>query len=389
MNLNIVLQKAWHILWSYHALWLFGAVLALVGVNTIYPIIGQNWENNNQWTRIKLSEGTTIRVPGADLTIDLTAPGGVRVITQEGLTWHEFNDLVDLLDREVSINLWAILIESAVILGILLLFGVLARYITETALIRMVNETEETGRRLSVWEGLRRGFSFRAGRLFLLDLVVGVLTALAFIVVFGLAIAPLLLAIGSHEVILITIGVGTFGLLVLAFFMWLAVSAVLSLVLQTIRRLCVLEQQSLRASIRQGIILTKHHLKEVGPLWLVWMSVRLIWVPLLVPVMILLVPFLMLTIPLGVALGGAPAALVAGFTALFMEGYTPWIMGILAGLPIFIVVMISPILFVSGLIQVYLSSVWTLAYRDLKAMELPVQVPASQAQVLPAPGSTE
>ena len=187
-----------------------------------------------------------------------------------------------------------------------------------------------------------------------------------------LAAAPLLLAVGSHEAILITVGVGTFGLLVLAFFLWLAVSAVLSLVLQTIRRLCVLEQQSLRASIRQGIILTKHHLKEVGPLWLVWMSVRLIWVPLLVPVMILLVPFLMLTIPLGVALGGAPAALVAGFTALFMEGYTPWIMGILAGLPIFIVVMISPILFVSGLIQVYLSSVWTLAYRDLKAMELPV-----------------
>jgi hypothetical protein len=56
-----------------------------------------------------------------------------------------------------------------------------------------------------------------------------------------------------------------------------------------------------------------------------------------------------------------------------MEGATPWIMGLLVGLPIFIVVMLSPILFVSGLVEIYKSSIWTLAYRDLKAMELTAQ----------------
>jgi hypothetical protein len=212
---------------------------------------------------------------------------------------------------------------------------------------------------------------------------------LAFIVVFGLAVVPLLLAIGSHEAILITIGVGTFGLLILAFFLWLAVSAVLSLVLQTIRRACVLEKQSLLASIRQGIMLTKHHLKDVTPLWLVWMGLRLIWVFLVVPIMLLFIPFLLLTIPLGALLGGGPAALVAGITALFIDGATPWIMGALVGLPIFIVVMIAPILFISGLVEIYKSSIWTIAYHHLKAIELPVQVPVSPAQVLPAPGSAD
>jgi hypothetical protein len=394
MNLNTILKKSWQMLWNYKALWLFGAILALVGANTIslsfWPEwLNNDWENNNQWTKIKLSEATTLRIPGADMTIDLTAPGGVRIIPPEGITWREFINLVEELDQEASINLWPILIESAVILGILLLLGMFARYITETALIRMVDETEGTGRRLSLWEGFRRGFSFRAGRLFLLDLAISLLAALVFILVFGLAIAPLLLAIGSREAILITIGVGTFGLLVLVSFLLLAIGAVLSLVLQPIRRACVLEQQSLLASIRQGVMLAKHHMKDVGSLWLVWMSLRLIWVFLIVPVIILFIPFLLLTIPLGALLGGGPAALVAGITALFMDGYTPWIMGALAGLPIFIVVMISPILFVSGLVEVYMSSIWTLAYRDLKVMEHQVQEPIPQAQVLPARGSAD
>src|SRR5512136_1219285 len=137
MNLTTILKKAWQILWNYRALWLFGAVLALVGAHMIILNPWPDWENNDQWTRIKLSNTTTIRVPGADVTIDLTAPGGFRIINENGITWHEFNDLFDLLDREASIDLWPILIEFVIMMGILLLFGTLARYVTETALIRM------------------------------------------------------------------------------------------------------------------------------------------------------------------------------------------------------------------------------------------------------------
>jgi len=222
MNLNMVLLKAWKVLWNYRALWLFGAVLALVGAYMINPGPWFDRRNNDQWTMIKISDTTTIRIPGANLTVDLTDPAGVRIIPQDRVSWSEFRALVEQVDREASINLWPILIEFAVILAISILLGTTLRYIAETAVIRMVNEVEKAGRRLNVWEGLRSGWSAQAWRLFLLDLVIGVLALLALIVVFGLAITPLLLAFGSQEIILITAGVGTFGLLLLVTLLWLA-----------------------------------------------------------------------------------------------------------------------------------------------------------------------
>ena len=66
----------------------------------------------------------------------------------------------------------------------------MARYIAETALIHMVNETAQDGKRLRVCEGLRRGWSFGAGRIFLLDLASRILVGVIFTGAFGLAIAP-------------------------------------------------------------------------------------------------------------------------------------------------------------------------------------------------------
>jgi hypothetical protein len=389
MNIQSILNKALHMLWHYRALWLFGAVLALVGATTVYPGPWLDRENNDQWIKIKLSEYTTLQVPGADMTIDFTAPGRVRITTPDSTSWREFRQVVDQLDREASIKLWPILIEFAVILAVLLLLGAFARYVTETAVIRMVDETEKTGVPLSLWEGMRRGFSFRAGRLFLLDLAVGVLAIVAFIIVLGISIAPVLLASGGQEAVLITAGVGMLGLIILGFYLWLAASAILSVVMQPIRRFCVLEDQGLLASVRQGITLTKHHMKDVVPLWLIWMGIRLLWVPLGILILILLAPIFLLTTLAGVAMGGVPAALVAAIANLFVGGVTPWIMGALAGVPIFIVVMISPMLFVSGLVEIYKSTIWTLAYRDLRALESTVQVPVSQAPLAVAHGTAD
>jgi hypothetical protein len=389
MNLNTVLQKAWQMLWYYRALWLCGAILALVGASTITPYPGIQRQDYNQWTQIKLSETTTLRVPGADMTIDLTAPGGIRLITPDGASWSEFRQLVDVLNREASIDLWPILIELAMILVVSLLLGLAARYVAETALIRMVDEAEETGRRLSTWEGLRRGFSFRAWRLFLLDLAIGVLAAVAFIVVFGLAVAPVLLAIGSHEAIIITAGMSTFGLLILGIYLWLVAGTLLSLFLQPVRRACVLEDKKLLASIRTGFAITRRHLKEAGLVWLIWLGLRVLWIPIGALIIVFLVPVLLLTILAGLALGGIPAALVAAVAGQITSGTTAWILGSLAGLPIFIVVMISPILFVNGLFEIYLSSIWTLAYRELRTMEGAVPEPAPQAPLVPAAGAAD
>jgi hypothetical protein len=196
---------------------------------------------------------------------------------------------------------------------------------------------------------------------------------------------PFLFSKGRDGVFLNIIELSTWVFIVLGILFWLVVRAVLSMVLQPLRRACVLEKQGLLASIIHGIKLTLHHFTEIAPLWLIWMGIRLIWVPFMVPVMILFVPFLLLTIPLGTALGGAPAAFVAAIAYGFMDGATPWILGIIAGLPIFILVVISPLLFLSGLVEVYLSSIWTLGYRDMNAMDQNVQEPIIETQALAAP----
>ena len=175
-------------------------------------------------------------------------------------------------------------------------------------------------------------------------------------------------------------------LLALAGFLWMAASTVLSLVLQPIRYACVLEDRSLTASVREGFRMTKHHLKEFGLLWLIWMGIRILWAPLGILAVILIAPVLLLSVLTGVVAGGVPAALVGAFSNLFTGGATPWIMGALAGVPVFTVVTLSPILFVSGLVEIYKSSLWTLGYRELKAMERPVKATATQAGVIPAQG---
>jgi hypothetical protein len=389
MSINTILKKAWGMLWQYRALWLFGAILALVGTSLIPFDPSPDDENDVEWIKIQITDSFILKVPGWDTTIDFTAPEGVRITTPHRTSWREFNDLVDELDRDVSINLWPILIELIAILSISLLLGLVARYVAETAVIRMVNESEETGKRLSVRDGLRSGFSRQAGRLFLLDLIISTLAVLAFSVVFGLAVTPILLAIGSHEAILITVGVGTLGLLILAGYLWMAAIAVLSLVLQPIRRACVLEDQGLWASIRQGLRLTKDHLKETGLVWLVWMGIRLMLLPVGALILILLAPLLLLTLLGGVVIGSVPAVLVALCSDLFLSSATAWIMGALVGLPIFVLVMISPIPLVFGLVEVYLSCIWTLAYRDLRALRQPVQAPAPQPQIAPAPEAAD
>jgi hypothetical protein len=388
MDLMKVLQKAWHMLWSYRAIWLFGAILALVTINMVIPSPWFNREEINQWTTIKLSDKAIIQVPGADMTIDLTSPEGLRITIPDAVSWREFQALVNELNLEESINLWQILIELAVILIVSLLLAMLLRYIAETAVIRMVDVAEESDRHLSVWGGLRAGWSKGAGRLFLLDLIITVLAAVVFVVALGVAAAPVLLAIGRQEGVIISAGVGTLGLLVLATYLWLAASAVLSLVLQPIRRACVLEEQSLLASIRQGVTMTRRHLREIGPLWLTWMGIRLLWVPLGALLLVLLAPILLLTTLAGVAAGGAPAALVAGIAGQYASEITSWIMGGLIGFPIFIVVTISPLLFLSGLVEVYKSTIWTLAYRELRARESPVPSPAAQS-LTPAQGAAD
>jgi hypothetical protein len=266
------------------------------------------------------------------------------------------------LHVEIESDLLAII---TVLLGMMLVSFILAKiasYVADTALIRMVDETEERGVRRSVRHGFRMGWSRTAWRLFLIDVLVGISAVLSLILVFVLALSPLALwATGSTPAGVVGT-VAAIGLFFLAIAVAVAAGAALSLLTPFFRRACALEGRGVTASIRRGYAIARSYLKEVVPVWLVMVGVHLIWPFLMLPAVLLLVG-------VGVVLGGAAALLVGGLAWLFLEGAAPWIMAGAVGIPVFILVLAVPLAFLGGLREVFLSSTWTLTYRELRALE--------------------
>jgi len=365
MKYASVFKRAWAMVWRYRALWIFGALLALTTVNGFYFGYGPHRDEAGRGIAIKLTENSTIYLPGEGLTIDLTDPQGFS-IHRDGRELHE---LEALFTEVVPRWIWAVVIAAVIVLAGLLLVGTIARYVAEAALIRMVNATEESGERLSVGQGFRLGWSRSAWRLFLIDLIIHLPVRLALAVLFLLALSPLLLWISG------SVAAGAVGtlfttmLLFLVVVVAIAASAALSLLIHTIRRACTIEELGVIASIRRGLAVVRAHLKEVVAVWLMWIGVHLAWMVLAVPAMILIFPATLLFIVVGAVLGGLPAVTVGALLSPFLGDVAPWIVGAIVGLPIFILVMSVPMLFLSGLVEVLKSSTWTLAYRDLRALE--------------------
>ena len=65
-------------------------------------------------------------------------------------------------------------------------------------------------------------------------------------------------------------------------------------------------------------------------------------------------------------LGGIFGLIAAGTIGLLTN---PWVAGFAVGIPIFILILSIPALFIEGLRHTYLSSVWTLTYREMLSLE--------------------
>jgi hypothetical protein len=379
MNTIKILKRACQLTWRYRALWFFGAVLALTTLSAVYWVPWQGQQNTDEQIKIKFNRDFTIHLPGGGFTIDFSSPDRIDIQLDSGQSPSELRDLEAFLSEVVPPNIWLILIETAIILAALIVLGTMARYVAETAMIRMVDDTEESGRTLSLHSGLGLGWSLQAGRIFLIDLFVYLLAGLTFILVFGIALLPLLLILTGSTPVIIVGAVGTLGLLVVAGYLVFIGGMILSLVMQPVKRACVLDNLGVIASIQKGFQVVRSHRKEVATAWLIWIVIRILWLPVSFVTMILISPVLIMTILLGCVAGGAVGLLVGGIASLFAGGATPWIMGSLVGLPIFILVAISPMLFLGGLVQVFLFNLWTLTYRGLREKEVPVRKPLPAA----------
>jgi hypothetical protein len=324
-----IIKRAYQITKVYRALWIFGILLALTAG-------GGGGGSGNPWIRF-----------------DSGRNGGFPFFEGDRLPWSW---------EEV----YAVLIPVGIALlclGLLLAVGLtIVRYVSETAVVRMVDQFENTEEKVSFREGFRMGWSRPAWRMFLIDLLVGVCTVLAVILLGLIAAAPLLLWLTRSDTFGILGTAVTVGLAVLFIFLGILAAIAVSVLIQFIRRACVLEDLGVFESIRRGLALVRKRLGDVAVMAVILFGIGLGWLIVMIPVYVLLALA-------GVLVGGLPG-LGAGLLAdLVTEGAWPWIVGLGVGLPIFLLVFSLPALFLNGLLRTFVSSSWTLMYRELLTTE--------------------
>ena len=358
MNHTKVLKRAWEITWRYRVLWIFGIIVALTAV-------GGGFSGSSGGSGGGSGNGEVeYHITDEDLPLPEWFP---ELEWEDGYEWEELSP---------QIRTTIIVVSVALLLSIVLLFVVnrIARYVAETALLQMVDRYEETGEKLGVRQGFRLGWSRTSWRLFLIALLFFLLTMAAAVAILlpiaGLTTLSILAIEREVSIVLGVIGLvaGT-GLLFTAILLGIVVGTALKALMRFFWRACALEGLGVRASIREGFGLVKRHFVDVLVMWLIMVGVQLGWAIATIAVMILLFPIILLWTILGGVIGSLPALLVFGLTSLFLEGAWPWVIAALAGIPIFILVLATPGVFLNGLMEVFSSSVWTLTYRELRTLE--------------------
>jgi hypothetical protein len=320
-----ILKRAFSITWNYRVLWVFGFLLALTlprngGSNSGVQFNGNDFKSGQGFS--SMFPGITPQVMNAILTVGITLLCGL------------------------------ILLAVA---------ATIVRYISETALIRLVDMNEASNEMIDLRAGFRLGWSRQAFRLFLIDLLFGVVGFVAFILLLAVAATPLLVWLTNSNLLRMLGTVAGIGMIFIVILLFILIAVVLSVVMHFIRRAAVLEDLGVFDSIGRGFALTRQRLGDIVIMALIMFALGLGWVVVSIPIFILL----LLT---GMALGGLPALLVGMITSLFAQGTLPWILAISVGLPIFLIVLILPGGFISGLYETYKSSTWTLTYREVVAL---------------------
>jgi len=169
---------------------------------------------------------------------------------------------------------------------------------------------------------------------------------------------------------LVTSLIAGIGLAFLAILFTAVVSVVLNFVRDFAWRFSVLEDAGVMQSLGQAAGLLRRNWKSAGLMWLVVLGIKIAW-----GLVFLLLVFPLLIVSIVTAVGGllvalVPGLLTAGLASLFsVPDYWPWAFAALISLPFFASVAFSPVLLVRGWGLTYESSVWTLTYRELKALE--------------------
>lgn len=358
-----ILKRAWYILWSYRALWVFGLILALATA-------GSTSGGSNNGTQYRF-DGENQQMP-----VPEDFQRAMEELTREmERLFGEGPGSVDIPRGELTALIWIIVlfVLAMFLLGIVV---AIARYVSETAVIRMVDQYETADTKLSVREGFRIGWSRTSWRLFLINLIIS-LPAIALALVLLLAGIGIFLAVenGSLEFTSFSV-IALIGVVFVLIFAVIIVSIVLHLLRHFFWRVCALENFGVQESLKRGFALVRENWKSVGLMWLVMIGLGIVWAIASFILVIITLPVVLVTSIIAFIVSAIPALLLVGLFSLFLSNVLAWVLGIVFVLPFFFTLAFSPWLLLGSWQSVFTSTVWTLTYREIKA--LPAVVPTAE-----------
>jgi hypothetical protein len=358
-----ILKRAWYILWSYRALWVFGLILALAAG-------GSSSGSSNNGSRFQFdNENQQMPVPE-----DIRQ--GMDEFTREmERLFGEGPGSVDFPREQLTALIWIVVVFTLFMIALGILMAI-ARYVSETAVIRMVDEYEGTDTKMTVREGFRIGWSRTSWRMFLINLIVSlpaiVLMLVLIIMGIGVFFAVQNGSLGFPSVSIIAL----IGVVFVLIFTVAILSIALNLLRQFFWRVCALEGADVGESLRRGFALVRENWKNVGLMWLVMIGLGIAWAIVSILLVIISIPLVIVTIIIAVILTAVPALVLVGLFSLFLSNVLAWVVGILFVLPLFFTLAFSPWLLLGSWQAVFTSTVWTLTYREIKA--LPALVPTAE-----------
>jgi hypothetical protein len=364
IDIGKILKRAWHILWSYRVLWIFGILLAITG--------GARSSGGNGGSGSTGYQFNNYDYQGMNQSTNPTI--------QQFNQWFQLNvaPLFTHPERYISTFIW---IAVGLLLFILVVSAIFAliRYPSETALIRMVDEYEQTGTKLKFKQGWKLGWNRRAFRIWVIDLVVSLPAIFLVGLLGGLGLVIYLSVKNGSQAAIATSIIAAIGCAFLFIFAVIILMVLLSLLRQFFVRAAALENTSIGESFRFGWTMFKRNWKSAMLMWLVMLGIGIGFGIAGLIVFFLLIPVYIILILPAAVVGVIPGLIVFGITSIFASVPLALILGILAALPFFFLVVFAPLTLAGGLYTVYSSSVWTLTYREIKALSsvapAEVQVP--------------
>ena len=358
MRTTEILKQAWQNVRQYRALWLFGIVLALVTASW-----GSAFFVSPDDGEIEYDRGITIQREDNETFRQAWKRAWKQAFDEENVRLNRaLEELLEPWNVQTNVDLEKVLITGAAVIVSLWILAAALRYMSRVALIRMVDHQDETGEKQSVRQGLKLAWSRSAWQLFFIELLANLVGIAAVTLVFVLIFSPLPLWVDGSEEIVFAGSIITGALFFIAIFATIMASMAITLVKLFARRACALEGLGVAASLHRGYKMVRRHFRELLPMGLVGLAINLSW-PTVVGC------FLILLFGVGILLGGLPALAAGKLIALASAGDTAIFVALGLGLLILGAVLAAPLVWLDGMRQVFLSSIWTLSFRELREME--------------------